>query len=64
MIDCPFSPPLLYQSFMHTAQGWVTDFTGTLPFPALCESAALTAGTTSALLEETAREGWMMQFLH
>lgn len=40
------------------------DFPGTFPFPALCEGAALTVGTTSALLKETARRGWMMQLLH
>lgn len=36
---------------------------GTLPLPVVCEGAALTVSITSALLEETARRGWIMKFL-
>lgn len=34
MTDCPFSPSLLYWSFIHRALGCVTDFMGILPFTA------------------------------
>lgn len=34
---------------------------GTFPLPILCEGAALIVSITSALLEETARAGWVMQ---
>lgn len=36
---------------------------GTFPLPVLCEDAALLVSITSALLEETARGGWVMQSL-
>lgn len=52
----PFSTPAVSGSqisFIHTAQGWITDFTGTLPFPILFEGAA---GSTSTFFKETAKE--------
>lgn len=43
-----------------STQHRIADFMGTLPLPVLCEGAALIVSTTSALLEETARGGWIM----